>query len=78
MMHPLRILAFLVVFLIIALASGQIGAFLARLKLPLITGFLLIGIVAGPYVLEIAATNHTDFIGKYVKTTLCRLPNVVG
>ena len=57
MMDPLRILAFLIVFLIVALASRQIGAFLARLKLPLITGFLLTGIVAGPYVLKITATK---------------------
>ena len=49
------IFAFLVVFLIVALASRQIGAFLARLKLPLITGFLLTGILAGPYVLKIAS-----------------------
>ena len=49
------IFAFLAVFLFVALASRQIGALFTRLKLPLITGFLLTGIAAGPYVLKIVA-----------------------
>jgi Trk K+ transport system NAD-binding subunit/Kef-type K+ transport system membrane component KefB/mannitol/fructose-specific phosphotransferase system IIA component (Ntr-type) len=53
--HTLAILSFVAVFFIVALASKQIGAFLARLQLPLITGFLLTGIVVGPYVLKIVA-----------------------
>ena len=36
-------------FVILALASKQIGHFLTRFKLPLISGFLLAGIVIGPY-----------------------------
>ena len=36
---------------IVALASEKIGAFFARARLPLITGFLACGIVAGPFVL---------------------------
>lgn len=49
----LILLTFILGFAFIALASRQIGAFFARLKLPLITGFLFTGIVAGPYVLKI-------------------------
>ncbi len=38
-------------FAIIALASKQIGQSLVKTGLPFISGFLLTGIVAGPYVL---------------------------
>ncbi len=44
---------FLAAFAIIVLASRQIGDYLSRIKLPLITGFLLTGMLAGPFVLEI-------------------------
>jgi SAM-dependent methyltransferase len=53
--QPLAAIAFLAVFFIVALASRQIGAFFSRLKLPLITGFLVTGIMAGPYVLKIVS-----------------------
>lgn len=36
-------------FIILALASKQIGNFLTRFKLPLISGFLVAGILIGPY-----------------------------
>ena len=36
-------------FVILTLASGEIGRFLTRFKLPLISGFLLAGILIGPY-----------------------------
>lgn len=61
----LIISAFIAVFAIIALASRQIGAFFARGKLPLITGFLFTGIVAGPYILKIfplAAVEKLRFV----------------
>jgi Kef-type K+ transport system membrane component KefB/Trk K+ transport system NAD-binding subunit/mannitol/fructose-specific phosphotransferase system IIA component (Ntr-type) len=51
--HTLAVLSYVTVFFIVALASRQIGSFFARLKLPLITGFLLTGMVVGPYVLKI-------------------------
>ncbi len=35
----------------IALASKQIGQYIAALKLPLITGYLLVGVVVGPFIL---------------------------
>lgn len=44
-------------FVIIALASKQIGAYLRKMKLPLISGFLLTGIIAGPYVLGLIPTE---------------------
>ena len=48
----------IIVFFILALASKQIGAFFSRLKLPLITGYLLAGIAVGPYVLKIVALDE--------------------
>lgn len=36
-------------FVLLALASKQVGQFLTRFKLPLISGFLLAGILVGPY-----------------------------
>ncbi len=46
------LLAFIVSFGIVALASKEIGAFFARHKLPLISGFLFAGVLIGPYVLN--------------------------
>ncbi len=40
-------------FLIVALASRQIGGAFTRIKLPLISGFLACGVLAGPHVLEL-------------------------
>ena len=40
-------------FVIIALASNQLGRYFARFKLPLISGFLFTGLLAGPYVLKL-------------------------
>ncbi|MDP6596991.1 MAG: cation:proton antiporter [Candidatus Poribacteria bacterium] len=39
--------------LITVFAAKQIGQIVARFKLPLITGFLLVGVIAGPFVLNI-------------------------
>ncbi|MCA9837441.1 MAG: cation:proton antiporter [Trueperaceae bacterium] len=36
-------------FALIALAAGQVGKLFTRIRLPLISGFLLTGILAGPY-----------------------------
>ncbi len=38
-------------FLVVAIASKQISGFFQKIKLPLITGFIVSGIIAGPYVL---------------------------
>lgn len=44
-------------FTIIALASKQIGGFFNRYKLPLISGFLFTGVLAGPYVLDLISAE---------------------
>ncbi|MEZ4609264.1 MAG: cation:proton antiporter [Caldilineaceae bacterium] len=51
---------FLASFLIVALASQRIGQFFARVHLPLISGFLFAGILAGPYVLGLISTELTE------------------
>lgn len=38
---------------VISLAAKQIGASLQKYKLPLISGYLLAGILAGPFVLKL-------------------------
>lgn len=52
-MPSASLLAILASFGIVALASRQIGSAFARARLPLITGFLLCGVIAGPYVLDL-------------------------
>lgn len=47
-------------FIIVAIAAKQVGDFFCKLKLPLITGFLFTGIVAGPYVLKIIPAHTIE------------------
>ncbi len=47
-----HLLVILVGFIILAIASNQIGHFFTRFKLPLISGFLVAGILFGPYGLD--------------------------
>ena len=46
-------------FVLIALASKQIGQFFAKAKLPLISGFLFAGIIAGPFGLDLISAEAT-------------------
>lgn len=47
----IQLIAVLVAFAVIALASKQIGILFARFHLPLISGFLFTGVLVGPFVL---------------------------
>ena len=47
----MNLLALLAAFVFVVLASKQIGALFAKIHLPLISGFIFAGIVAGPFVL---------------------------
>ena len=53
------ILIFGACFVIIAVASKQIGQSLTKTGLPLISGFLLTGVVAGPYILDLISVEAT-------------------
>ena len=46
-----QVLIYLVAFGIVAVASGQLAGVFRKIKLPLITGFLVIGLISGPEVL---------------------------
>jgi len=47
-------------FLIIALASKDIGRWFTRIRLPKISGFLFAGLVAGPFVLNLISTEALE------------------
>ena len=51
---------YIISFVIIALASKQIGVYFNRFKLPLISGFLFTGVIAGPYVLGLIPANSLE------------------
>jgi len=53
------LLVFGTCFAIIAIASKQIGHSLVKTGIPLISGFLLTDIVAGPYVLDLITREAT-------------------
>lgn len=42
-----------VVFLVVVLASSRLGALAPKVGLPLITGYLIVGALCGPYVLGV-------------------------
>ena len=46
-------------FALIVFAARQVGQLFARFRLPLITGFLFTGIIAGPFVLDFISTEAT-------------------
>ncbi len=48
-----EIIIFIVSFIFIALASKQIASAFVKIKLPQITGFLIAGIIAGPFFLDL-------------------------
>jgi len=68
MENYLQILIYLAGFLIIAVASNQISRLFIRVKLPLVTGLLVMGIIAGPYVLDLIpqeALADLDFVNDF-------------
>lgn len=64
----LQILIYLAGFVIIAVASDQISNLFTRVKLPLVTGLLVMGIIAGPYVLDLIpreAITDLEFVNDF-------------
>ena len=65
MEYNLEILIFIAGFALIALASKEIGHFFKKIHLPLISGFLFAGIIAGPFILSLIpaeAIEHLRFV----------------
>jgi len=68
MENYLQILIYLAGFAIIAVASNQISNLFLRARLPFITGLLIMGIIAGPYVLDLIpleALADLDFVNDF-------------
>ncbi len=60
-----ELIIFIAGFSVISLASRQIGNIFVKANLPLISGFLFTGLIAGPYFLGLipaAATEHLRFV----------------
>ncbi len=51
---------FLLAFIIIVVSSNHISKIILKLKLPLITGFLVFGILVGPYGLKLITNNAVE------------------
>ena len=54
------VVIFGITFLIVSIASKQIGALLSKYDLPYITGYLFTGMLAGPFMLELLPSEATD------------------
>jgi Trk K+ transport system NAD-binding subunit/Kef-type K+ transport system membrane component KefB len=62
-----QMVVYLGAFLVVAVAARKVAGVIQRLKLPLITGFLLIGLVSGPEVLgliEEEAVSKLNFVNE--------------
>jgi Trk K+ transport system NAD-binding subunit/Kef-type K+ transport system membrane component KefB len=55
-----ELLTYTAIFFFIALAAKKIGAWFSRIGLPYITGYLLAGMVAGPFVLGLLPSEATS------------------
>lgn len=55
-----EILVLLIGFIIITISSNHISKVILKIKLPLITGFLIFGIFAGPFGLKLISKNAVD------------------
>jgi len=60
MENYLDIVLIIAAFTVIALASRQVGGLFTKANLPLITGFLFTGIIAGPYVLGLISKEAVE------------------
>lgn len=63
-MHdPLQIVFYILAFVFILFSSSYFARFFKRFKLPLITGFLVTGIICGPHVLDLIEKDALDNLG---------------
>jgi len=52
----------LLAFALVSLAAERIGFYLQKFNLPLISGFLLTGLIAGPYILDMIHADYTEHL----------------
>ena len=65
-------------FTLVALASKQIGQFFTRFKLPLISGFLFTGIIAGPFIFNFVSVEATERLRFVDELSLAFIAFVAG
>ena len=65
-------------FTLIALASKQIGQIFTRFKLPLISGFLFAGIIAGPFIFDFISVEATERLRFVDELSLAFIAFVAG
>ncbi len=71
-------LTYLVGFIFIAIAAKQVGKFFSRYNLPYITGYLLAGMLAGPFVLDFLPTEATEDLRFIDELSLAVIAFVAG
>ena len=72
------LLTYSVIFLFIALAAKIIGSWFSRVGLPYITGYLLAGVVAGPFILELLPSDATTTLRYIDEVSLGIIAFVAG
>lgn len=68
-----NVLVSILTFLLVTLASSVAGEWITRLKFPIITGYLLSGVLAGPFVLGVIDSHdlpRLKFINDFALTTI--------
>ncbi|MEL7237051.1 MAG: cation:proton antiporter, partial [Chloroflexota bacterium] len=65
-------------FVIVAVAAREIGHFLGRFKLPHITGYLLAGLIIGPFVLNLIPSEAIDGLRFVDEISLAVIAFVAG
>ena len=65
-------------FLLIAIASNRVSHLFQGLRLPIITGFILTGILSGPYVLQLLPLGLEDTLSYLNDTTIAFIAFVAG
>ncbi|MFQ5717935.1 MAG: cation:proton antiporter [Acidobacteriota bacterium] len=63
---------------IVALAADKVGAFFGRLRLPLITGFLFTGVLAGPHGLDLIRSSAIGHLHVVSETTIAFIAFAAG
>lgn len=73
-----QILIYLAAFLIVAVAANQISRLFLRIRLPLVTGLLVIGIIAGPDILGLITADAVRSLGFINDLALAYIALAVG
>lgn len=72
------VISYSIGFFLIALAAKQIGKFFSRYGLPYITGYLLAGVLAGPFILELLPKDAVDSLRYIDDISLAIIAFVAG